>query len=466
MTRVTSCLVLLFTLAVGAPAQAQQGRFDLVRTRTVLTDMIETAIRDRGIPSISIALVRGDSIVWTAAFGYANVRTRTPATPETIYSTGSTFKSATATALMQLVEQKKLDLDRPVNQYLGDIRVQDRLQSPKAVTTRHILSHRSGLVAGAVTKPIWGRELPKTLETMVAGLYSIRAPEAEYEYNNFAYGMAGLMVEKISGMEYEAYMLEHVLKPLGVTTAHPVYPSPDMVELMALPYAPGGADGKPTPVGQVHFDVYPAGDIYLTAGEMARFLAMHLNGGVFRGKRIISEASARAMREPPYGGTYGFGFSVRKEPNGNTIIAHSGGIPGQSSWMMGDVDAKVGVYYMSNSGAPAAIGEAALKLLRGEDFTPPPPRKPVAVAAAILDRYVGEYDTGQLRFTVTREGEGLLIRQGGAPNPLRLLAESPVSFFARGQDFTFTFTVGPDGKAEKLTIGAGGTPIEATRVKP
>ena len=90
--------------------------------------------------------------------------------------------------------------------------------------------------------------------------------------------------------------------------------------------------------------------------------AMQLNGGEFRGKRILSEASVKAMHEPQFGGTYAFGFSVRKDPNGHTIISHSGGIPGQSSYMVGDLDAKVGVYFMSNSGAPATIGEAALNL--------------------------------------------------------------------------------------------------------
>ena len=228
MIRSPARVALLLSLLGRAPAVAQTAPFDLETTQTVLSGMIEKAIRERGIPSISIALVRGDSIVWKTAFGYANVRTKTPATPETIYSTGSTFKSATATALMQMVEQKKLDLDQPVNQYLGDIQVQDRLQSDKAVTSRHMLSHWSGLTAGAVTKPLWGRELPKSLE-------------------------------KVSGTEYEKYMVENVLKPLGVTTPHPVYPSPEMVELMALPYNPGGAGGKPTPVAQVHFDVYPAG---------------------------------------------------------------------------------------------------------------------------------------------------------------------------------------------------------------
>ncbi|MEO8451317.1 MAG: serine hydrolase domain-containing protein [Gemmatimonadota bacterium] len=177
-------------MLVAFPAVAQTGKFDLEKTKTVLSGMIERVIKERGVPSISIALVRGDSIVWKAAFGYANVRMKTPATTETIYSTGSTFKSATATGLMQLMEQGKFQLDQPVNRYLGDIQVQDRLQSDKQVTFRHMLSHWSGLIAGAVTKPLWGRELPKSLEKMVSGLYSVRAPEVKWEYKliDFATG--------------------------------------------------------------------------------------------------------------------------------------------------------------------------------------------------------------------------------------------------------------------------------------
>jgi len=450
-------------IAVG-PAAGQPPAYDLAKTKTVLTGMIEQAIRERGVPSISIALVRGDSIVWKAAFGYANVRTKTPATPETIYSTGSTFKSATATALLQLVEAKKLDLDAPVNNYLGEIRIQDRLQSEKPVTTRHVLTHWSGLTAGAVTKPLWGRELPKSLPAMVATLYSVRPPEAKWEYNNFAYGMAGLLVEKISGQEYEAYLLEKVLRPLGVTTPHPVYPSPEMVELMALPYGPGGAAGKPTPVAQVHFDVYPAGDVYLTAEDMARFLAMHLNNGTFRGTRVISEASAQLAHTPAFGGDYGFGWSVRKDPNGHTVIAHSGGIPGQSSMMVGDLDAKVGVYYMSNSGAPPTIAEAAIKLLQGQEYTPPAEKKAIALDGKILDRYVGTYSIaagGTL--VITREGPGLAVRQNGVGNPTILLPESPTTFFIKGEQITVTFVAGASGAIEKLVIGTGPGAMEAKR---
>lgn len=465
----TSALLLLIPAIVATltgPAAAQPGQFDLEKTKTVMSRLIEQKMKDRGVPSVSIALVRGDSIVWKAAFGYANVRTKTPATTDTIYCTGSTFKSATATALMQLQEQGKFKLDQPVNKYLGDVQVQDRLQAEKPVTFRHMLSHWSGLTAGAVTKPLWGRELPKSLDKMVGGLYSVRPPETKWEYNNFAYGMAGLLIEKISGQEYEKYMVEHVLVPLGVTTPHPVYPSSEMVEVMALPYEPGGANGKPQPVAQVHFDVYPAGDIYLTAEDMARFLAMHLSGGMFRGKRILSEASVNAMHEPQFGGTYAFGFSVRKDPNGHTIISHSGGIPGQSSYMAGDLDAKVGVYFMSNSGAPNVIGEAALKLLRGEDYTPPAEPKIVSVDPSVLDRYVGVYElSADVAFTVSRDGDKLMMQQGDAPKKSELAATSPTSFMIRGQDFTVTFVAEPPGAVTKLVLDTGSEKLDLVKHK-
>jgi len=110
-------------------AIAQTGRFDLEKTKTVLSGVIQKTLAENGVPSMSIALVRGDSIVWKAAFGFANMRTRTPATTETLYSTGSSFKSVTATAVMQLAEQGKLRLDDPINRYLGEARCMIRATS-------------------------------------------------------------------------------------------------------------------------------------------------------------------------------------------------------------------------------------------------------------------------------------------------------------------------------------------------
>ena len=465
-------LLLLFVLP-GSAATAQNGKFDLEKTKTVLSGLIQQTLADRGIPSMSIALVRGDSIVWKAAFGYANMRTRTPATTETLYSTGSSGKSVTASAIMQLVEQGKIKLDDPINRYLGDSRVQDQIQVEKPVTFRHILSHWSGLRAGAETQPIWGRKLPKTLEELTSALYSVRAPETKWEYNNFAYGAAGLLVQKISDTEYEKYIVEHIIKPLGGTTAHPVYPSPEMVERMALPYGNGGSLGKPEPVAQVHFDVYPAGDLYMTAEDMARFLGAQINGGTFQGKRILSEESVLAMHKPYYGGTYGFGYwMIRDSVTGDTLIHHGGAIAGQRAFMIGDLNAKVGVYYMTNSDylpdSPpqrSEIVDAALKLLRGEDYVPPPQRKGIAVDDKVLNSYVGTYEVGPATLVVSRVGKALALQQGGQPAINELLAETPTKFFQKGSNTTFTFE-GDGGSIDRLVVDAGGQKRTATRRRP
>ena len=463
--------LLLLLVLPGSAAIAQNGRFDLEKTKTVLSGLVEKTLADNGVPSMSIALVRGDSIVWKAAFGYANMRTRTPATTETLYSTGSSFKSVTATAVMQLVEQGKIKLDDPINQYLGESKVQDQPEKP--VTFRHILSHWSGLTAGAETQPIWGRKLPKTLEALTSALSSTRAPETKWEYNNFAYGTAGLLVQKVSGIEYEQYIVDKVLKPLGVTTPHPVYPSPEMVERMALPYGAGGSLGKPAPVAQVHFDVYPAGDIYLTAEDMARYLVAQLNGGVFHGNRILSEESVREMHTPRFGGDYGFGFwMVKDSATGHTLIHHGGAIAGQRAFLIGDLDARVGVYYMTNSdylpdATPPAQSEvvyAALKLLRGESYVPRPQRKGIAVDEKVLNSYVGTYELGRQTLVVSRVGRALALQQNGQSTINELLAETPVRFFQRGSNMAITFE-GDSGSIDRLVVQAGAQRLTATRRK-
>ena len=138
----------LVVFALHSVARSQDGAYDLERTQRVLTELIQRKL-DQGIASISIASVRGDEIVWAAAFGHANVRMQVPATPETIYVTGSTFKAVTATAILQLAERGLVKLDDPINDHLGEHAVEDLEEKP--ITLRHLLSHTSGLNPGANT---------------------------------------------------------------------------------------------------------------------------------------------------------------------------------------------------------------------------------------------------------------------------------------------------------------------------
>ena len=183
-------------------------------------------------------------------------------------------------------------------------------------------------------------------------------------------------------------------------------------------------------MAQVHYDVYPAGDIYLTAEDMARFLGAHINGGVLGGSRILSEESVREMHTAQFGGYYSLGFAVKKAENGHTIISHSGAIRGQNSVMMGDVDARVGVYIMSNSGVPSSIGEAAIHLLRGEEYTPPEDREYIEVDPEILATYAGKYDlAGPVHFR-DRRRERRTVRHHAEDGEIRAAGRDRVQVLA------------------------------------
>jgi len=450
-----AALTFIRTAVAADPADTKPTAFDLAHTTNVLTSLIEKALKEKSVPSISIALVRDDSIVWKAAFGHSNVRTKTPATPDTLYNAASTFKAVTATALMQLAEQGKLNLDHSVNRYLGESPIRDRMQSEKSVTCTHLLSHWSGLTSfpgrtQAAMKPIWGRELPKNLEQVASEIYSIRPPETKFEYNNHGYGLAGLLVEKISGLEYEAYVTQHILTPLGVSTAHPVRPSPEMVEVMALPYDLTSA-GEPRPAPQVHTDAFPAGNAYLTADDMARFLGAHVNGGVFQQRRILSAASVKEMHRPRFGGNYALGFRVKKTARSGTLIRHVGRMPGMSSMMMGDIDTHVGVYYMANaSDVPDEIADAAIALLRGESY-PIAERQAIDVDPLILERYVGTYEVGNVVFDITREDANLFVQKNKNKKG-KMLAETPTAFFLKGNAATVNFETNSVGVIDRMVI--------------
>lgn len=223
----------------------------------------------------------------------------------------------------------------------------------------------------------------------------------------------------------------------------------------------------------MHFDVYPAGDVYLTAEDMARYLVAQLNGGVFHGNRILSEESVREMHKPRFGGDYGFGFwMVHDSASGHTLIHHGGAIAGQRAFLIGDLDAKVGVYYMTNSdylpdATPPAQSEivyAALKLLRGEQYVPRPERKGIAVDEKLLNSYVGTYEVGGATVVVRRVGRALAFQQDGQSTLTELVAETPARFFLRGSNITITFE-GDGGSIDRLVVEAAGQRQTATRRK-
>jgi hypothetical protein len=161
---------------------------------------------------------------------------------------------------------------------------------------------------------------------------------------------------------------------------------------------------------------------------------------------------------------------IRDSTTGDTLIHHGGSIPGQRAFMIGDVNARVGVYYMTNSdflpdaAPPSELTDAALKLLRGENYVPRPRRQGIAVDEKVLDSYVGTYELNPGTIVVSRVGRALAIQQNNQSAKNELLAETPVRFFQRGSNVMITFE-GDGGRIDRLVLDAGGRRRTATRRK-
>ena len=431
----TATLIALAGLACGQNGDTSADA-TLAHTISVLEGLIQEEL-DAGVPSISLSLLVGDEVVWSGAYGYANVGLKAPATTESLYNTASTLKPVTATAVLTLVEQGRLGLDDPVNRYLGEHPVMD--DPPNSVTVRSLLDHTSGLsdeLGQTMTsvldrrrpQPVGLQEIPATMKT--------RWPVGErWRYNNSAYAVAGLLIEKLSGMSYEEFIVTRVLAPLGVAAAHPVNPDAAMAEMMAFPYLED-PDGSFRPAAGSQTDLYPAGDAWVRPQDMIRFLGAHLNEGVFEGERILSgelvEEAHRANMED-----YGLGWWTRVDEKGHRLILHGGMGYGYSVTMIGDKDARVGVYAMANASTQAnyRVADAAVKLLRGEEYAGPAERVAVSLEPAQWDRLTGMYwyDDFDSRVEITAEDGMLLLEYLDLDPGSRLVfhPESGTRFFQR-----------------------------------
>ena len=364
--RLAAVAIALAGVRAPVAAQRQASALDTIAPR--IEEWARAAMDTSGIPAMSIALVRERQVVWTWAAGYANVAEHVPATPETYFSTGSTFKFVTAVGVMQLVERGLVSLDTPVNTVVGP---ELAVSGADDVTLRHLLTHYSGLRGPMDRVPTWSRDDVMSPVEVLSKMERVEAPGLKYRYCNACYGVLGYVIEKVSGETYDQYIVQRILRPLGIEVETATVPGPGVVERMALPY--DVKDGTPSPVAQVRFSGPAAGDVFLRPSDMARFLAAMLNGGDYHGVRLLDSPSVTEMETAPFGDR-GLGIAVN-EFSGHRILIHNGSIPGSKAVMIGDPRTGDGVYIMSNANQSERpinlLARYAMLLLWNEQFVPP-----------------------------------------------------------------------------------------------
>lgn len=323
---------------------------------------------DRGdIAGAVVVVVKDGEVLLQKGYGWSDLAERTPVDPEqTLFRPGSVSKLFTWTAVMQLVEQGKLDLDTDVNEYL-DFEIPARDGQP--ITLRHIMTHTTGMeeqVRGLIGQgPDYIEPLGDSLKHWIPE--RIFAPGKTPAYSNYATALAGYIIERVSGQSFDDYIDEHVLHPLGMRNSSFRQPLPaELMAKMSQGYNQA-SDGKPQ--AYEYINLSPAGSLAATGADMGRFMIAHLQGGALGDARILSADTARKMHTtaqasiPPLNSMM-LGF-YETTINGRRAIAHGG----DTQWFHSDLqlfpDDDIGLFISVNSsgreGAPQKIRGALVQ---------------------------------------------------------------------------------------------------------
>jgi len=408
--------------------EPQSGYAEVVQS---LTPLIEHELREKRIPSIAVALVDGQQTVWAQGFGWADPDRKVPATAVTAYRAGSVSKLFTDIGIMQMVEQGKLKLDAPVGGYIPDFHPQNPFGAP--ITLRELMSHRSGLVR----EPPEGHYFdsnPPGLAEVVHSLNQtalIYPPGAHTKYSNAGITVVGYLLQQRAGQPFAPYLKQAVLEPMGLRTSG-FEPAPDLTRDLAKAQI-WTYDGRffPAPVFQI--GIFPAGSLYTTVEDLAKFESVLFAGGRGPSGPVISQATLDQMWTPQFPtpahpSRFGLGFALGKL-DGHRLVGHDGAIYGFATSLDALPDDKLGAVAAatldSSNAVTDHIATEALRLMLAARAHQPLPKVELTepVDRSLARRLAGRYGTGSDAVDL-KEREGRLFMQrvsGGFEVELRSL---------------------------------------------
>ena len=369
-------LTLALLLSVVAPAMAQdnkiasdrnlsavpsqgQGPTDPAELEAFLDDLFAQEMEEYHIAGAAVSVVKDGKLFFAKGYGYADIENGIPVDPEqTIFRIGSVGKTFTWTAVMQLVEQGKLDLDADINTYL-DFRIPDTY--PQPITLKRLMTHTSGFedrwIESAVSD---ASELIPAREWLISNTPGrVRPPGEAAGYSNYNAMLAGYIVARVSGQPYDQYIQEHIFDPLGMVHSTVQSPMPpDLRPLVSVGYTYADGTFQVFPDYLAQPAGLPSGMHQASATDMARFMIAHLENGRYSDEnipeaRILEESAARQMHSTQYtpdprllGMTYGF---ADMSDNGQRTLGHQGYGPPMNSLLLLLPDQNLGVFVVYNS---------------------------------------------------------------------------------------------------------------------
>lgn len=332
-------LLILFCRSINEPIIAQKLEHSGTEAIEAFFDSLALkAVDGLGLPGLELVLANSNDIVFSKGWGYANRDDGLNADPQrTVWRLASISKVVTATAVMHLVEQGKADLDVDVNSYLKSMQIPESFKQP--ITLRHLLTHTAGFDDRSLGKSFRTRaEWPPLSEFIPAVLPKRIYPPGEvYSYSNIGNALAALVLEDISGQNFNEYCRKNLFLPLKMSSTSFVELDAEMERNLYHGYYKSGEIWKEAPFD--YLGDYPAGQLLSTAHEFSRFMRMILNHGSLEGIKVLDSASVAQLtgiqftHHPKLHNSVGLGFHTTYE-NGNRILAHDGGYIGLSTRMM------------------------------------------------------------------------------------------------------------------------------------
>jgi CubicO group peptidase (beta-lactamase class C family) len=452
--------------STGTDRSPTKGVGDAQEVEAFFDELIPRQLEERHIPGATVAVVSAGRPLFAKGYGWADVEQRVPvAADRSLFHIGSNTKLFTWTALMQLVEEGKLDLDADVNTSL-DFRIPDTY--PQPITLRHLMTHTAGFENRDI-----GMLAPSPETVVPIGQWlaihipaRVRPPGVEIGYSNYGTALAGYIIERVSGMSYEQYVEQRLLEPLGMLRSTPRRQLPPNLALdAARGYVLKKGEFREQPLPT--YQVASAGSIRATATDIAHFMTAHLQDGRYGEGLILRPETTRQMHQTlfkpdPQLNGFAHGF-FEMDRNGVRIIGHIGSaVPLYYSVLALLPDKRTGLFvaYNGSEALPLTFENETLAAFV-ERFFPAPAAASLVPPPGFTgraDQYTGEYQANTFggSYTTVEKGRRIVgVGNRRITNPGDGTLE--VSVLGRGKHFV---QVTPDffreaGGQDKLLFRRG-----------
>ncbi len=404
-----------------------------------LDKFIARHMNETGAPGMTLALANRERLLRTSQYGFADLKAGIKVQPETLFEIGSISKSFVAIAILQLADEGKLDLNKPVKDYLPWLKVES---SYAPFTTHHLLSHTSGLSG-----------VPLLLRVATTTLRVGFEPGTKWLYSNIGYVLLGFLLESLEKRPFAEIMRRRVLDPLGMYMSVPVI-SAAIRDRIAVGYGPLKIDRPFPPHGKLAeapwVDVAEAaGSIAATPGDMSNYLRLLLNHGVGPKGRVLSEKGFDLLVRPVIkslfrgeDASYAYGLWV-SEKDGHTLLRHTGGMVAFSSALHADLTDGLAAFASVNASLqggyrPVAVARHAVELLsaaaRNKELPAPPPSPAATDKIANAADFAGTFNSSDGdKLVLLSQRDKLILQQAGTAVLLERAA--PDLFYVKHADW-------------------------------